>query len=266
LSADPTNIRSMPTWDPDQYLKFGDERARPCTDLLARIDLKSPHRILDLGCGPGNSTAMLAQHWPDAQITGLDSSPTMIQAARQAYPQHEWIVGDIASWTDERPFDLVFSNAALQWVTDHASIFLRLLNQVAAGGALAVQVPANLDAPAQRLMRELAAAPPWSPHFAGKIKQWFVHDVPFYYRVLSPHAAQLDVWVTEYLHVLPSPESILEWYKGTALRPLLDVLASREKQEQFLADYLAGIKEAYPPEFDGRVLFPFRRLFLIAWK
>ena len=171
---------------------------------------------------------------------------------------------DIASWTADAPYDLVFSNAALQWVPDHGALFPRLEKQVAPGGALAVQVPANLHAPAHQLMRELAASKVWSNHFPERVREWFVHGAAFYYDILAPRAKRLDLWTTEYHHVMESPRAIVDWYKGTGLRPFLDLLSPAD-QERFLVEYEALIKSAYPRRADGRVLFPFLRLFIIAY-
>src|SRR5262249_37352599 len=161
----------------------------------------------------------------------------------------------------ERP-DVVFSNAALQWVPDHAALFPRLLEQVASGGALASQVPANLHAPAHRLMRELAASTEWRGEFpAGGVREWHVQEPGFYFDALAPHAALVDLWGTDYIQVMPSAEAIVDWYRGTGLRPFLDALATEADRQQFSADYLAAIREAYPSQQNGQVLFPFRRLF-----
>jgi len=214
----------MPTWNPEQYLKFDDERTRPCRDLVARIALDHPRRIVDLGCGPGNSTAVLAQRWPDAILTGVDRSAEMICAARHKSPHLQWEESDISTWTACEPFDLVFSNAALQWVPDHHLTVPRLFGMVGPGGALAWQVPANLDAPAHHLMRELAASPPWRGHFGETVREWFVHPPHFYYDLLAPWAAHVDLWMTEYFHIVESPAAIVEWYQGTGLRPFLDRL------------------------------------------
>jgi trans-aconitate 2-methyltransferase len=258
----------MPTWNAEQYLRFGDERTRPCRDLAARIATASPDRVIDLGCGPGNSTAVLAERWPNAKLTGLDSSAEMIAAARRADPRLAWRVGDIAEWANEgdQIFDVVFSNAALQWVDDHATVFPMLLSHVAPGGALAIQMPSNKDAPAHRIMRELAAAPPWRDRFPARgVREWHVHDLATYYDILAP-AAAVDIWQTEYLHILADSAAIVEWYKGTGLRPFLDALADDEQRADFLAEYLQRIQQAYPIRGDGRVIFPFRRLFLIAYR
>jgi trans-aconitate 2-methyltransferase len=259
----------MPNWDARQYLRFAEERTRPCRDLAAQIAISSPRQVIDLGCGPGNSTQVLAKRWPGAQLTGLDSSPEMIEAARQAVPSCRWAVGDIPSWTaaNERPFDVVFSNAALQWVADHTTLYPRLLAQVAPGGALAVQVPYNIDSPGHGIARSLAASAGWRSHFpASGVREWHVHDAGFYYDLLAPHSARVELWETEYIHVLPAAEAIVEWYKGTGLRPFLEGLSSPDEREHFVADYLDQIRAAYPPRADGHVLFPFLRLFLIAYR
>jgi trans-aconitate 2-methyltransferase len=257
----------MPSWNADQYLKFAEERAQPARDLAARIVADAPGRIVDLGSGPGNSAEILAARWPMADIEGLDSSSAMIEAARRKQPGRRWTVGDIARWaveTDDR-FDIVFSNAALQWVPDHDWLYPALFRRVAPAGTFAVQVPANLDASAHRIMRELAVSPRWRPIFPpGGVREWDVHDAGFYYDCLAPLAARLHIWTTEYLQVMEGAAAIVDWYRGTGLRPYLDALPADEDRARFLAEYLAQIARAYPPRSDGRVLFPFRRLFLVA--
>ncbi len=251
----------MPGWKPDQYLKFAAERTQPCRDLVARIAIENPRRVIDLGCGPGNSTEVLAARWPGAKLTGLDSSAEMIARARSLHPDWRWQAGDIAAWTDgEECFDVVFSNAAMQWVPDHARIFPRLLAHVAPGGALAVQMPGNFEAEAHRLMRAVAAGFP----AADGVREWFAHGAEFYYDVLTPLAARVELWSTEYVHVMDGPEGIVEWYSGSGMRPFLDALPTDDERERFKAEYLAAIRDAYSPRPDGRVLFPFRRLFMVA--
>jgi trans-aconitate 2-methyltransferase len=256
---------AVPTWDSDLYRRYEAERTRPAVDLAARVALTAPARVIDLGCGPGTSTEVLADRWPHANITGLDSSTTMLTAARAGHPLWEWIEGDIATWTADVPYDLVFSNAALQWVPDHGRAFPRLLDQVAPGGALAVQMPANFDAPAHKAMRDLAESSVWRNRFSASPREWFAHAPDFYYNVLA-HAARLDIWTTEYLHVMDSVEAIVEWYRGTGLRPWLDGLPDDAGRERFLADYTAAIAPMFPPRADGKVLFPFKRLFVIAYR
>jgi trans-aconitate 2-methyltransferase len=264
----------MPTWNADQYLRFADERTQPSRDLAWRIAVPSPHRIVDLGCGPGNSTAVLAERWPDADIEGIDSSPAMIAAARRDYPEwrwpnQRWTVGDVSAWAgnEGQQFDLVFSNATLQWVPDHESLYPALLRRVVAGGALAIQVPFNLEAPAQTIMRTLASSPAWASLLpAGGVRAWHVHDEGFYYDILARQAARLEIWITEYLHIMDGPAAIVAWYQGTGMRPFLDALPTDDDRARFMAEYGERIAEAYTARQDGRVLFPFRRMFIIAYR
>jgi len=255
----------MPSWHSGQYLKFAGERTRPASDLATRIALDAPSRVADLGCGPGNSTAVLRARWPHASISGLDNSETMIATARRDHPNGDWQLGNIATWTAAPPSDIVFSNAALQWVPDHATVMPHLFAQVAPGGALAWQMPANFNATPHRLMRELGASAKWRSRFPQPPRIWLVQPPEFYYDLLAPLAARLDIWHTDYLHVLEGPEAIIEWYRGSGLRPWLDALADDVEREEFIADYQALITEAFPRQSDGKVLFPFRRMFLIAY-
>ncbi|MFI5357862.1 MAG: trans-aconitate 2-methyltransferase [Opitutales bacterium] len=254
----------MATWQSELYLKFAGERTQPAVDLVARISLATPARVIDLGCGPGNSTAVLAARWPQARIVGLDSSEPMLAAARRDFPQGTWVQGDIATWQAPQPFDLVFSNAALQWVPDHETLLPRLLAQLSPGGVLAVQMPANFHDAAHRLMRELAATERWRRHFPTPPREWAVHEPAFYYDLLAPRAARLHLWHTEYLQVMTGPAAIVEWYRGTGLRPWLDALPNDAERAAFVAEYALLIAQAYPPRSDGKVLFPFRRFFMVA--
>ena len=251
----------MSTWCAAQYLKFAEERTRPSRDLASRIDVSRPMSIIDLGCGPGNSTEVLAQRWPDAQVTGLDNSTKMIEAARSAHPEYRWVEADIAGWSangaGER-FDIVFSNAALQWLPDHAFLLPALLQRVGPGGAFAFQMPAH-GSPAHRLMQTLARSR------SLQVADWHCHEPAFYYDVLSLSAARVDLWETEYVHVMDDAEGIVEWYRGTGLRPYLGALPTESERERFLAEFLDGVRKTYPKQIDGKVLFPFRRLFAIAY-
>ncbi len=256
----------MPTWNSDQYLKFAGERTRPAVDLAARVQIENPRRVVDLGCGPGNSTAVLAQRWSQAEVTGLDSSPAMLATAKNDYPQWHWIEGDIAAWKPAQPYDVVFSNASMQWVADHAQVVPHQFAQVAPGGAWAMQIPANLAAPPHRIIRELAQSAAWRDKFSTPAREWRPETPAFYYDTLSPLAARVDIWETEYLHVLPDVDAIVEWYRGTGLRPWLEALANDEARARFLAEYRTALVPEFPPQGDGRVLFPFRRLFVIAYR
>jgi len=253
----------MPEWDSAQYLKFNDERTQPCRDLAARVALASPANIVDLGCGPGNSTEVVAARWPEARITGVDSSSAMIASAREKHPSWRWVTEDIEEWAHGgESYDVVFSNAALQWVSDHARVFPQLLERVAPRGALAVQMPGNWDGPAHRLMREVAGR----FGIAGKVREWFTHEPEFYYDALAAGSTRVDVWTTEYLHVMADAEAIVEWYKGTGMRPFLEALPNEDARDRFAAEYLEAIRSEYRARPDGRVLFPFRRVFVVAYQ
>jgi trans-aconitate 2-methyltransferase len=251
-------------WDPDQYLRFERERTQPCRDLVARLGERTPGRIVDLGCGTGTSTATLRARWPDAHLLGLDSSSEMIAAARRSDPRTEWVEADIAAWAPREPFDLIFSNAALHWLPDHEHLFPRLMQLLAPGGALAVQMPTNAESPAHRSVREVAATPPWPGRWVRPPYVASVGAPAAYYDLLAPHARTVELWQTEYQHVLPDAGAILEWIKGTTLRPYLDALPDAAQRTEFLSEVGRRLAPGYPPRADGQVLFPFRRLFFIA--
>jgi trans-aconitate 2-methyltransferase len=255
----------MSGWDAELYMQFSSERTRPSVDLTARIEISDPERIIDLGCGPGNSTAVLRQRWPKARITGLDSSPEMIAAASGSYPHQKWIIGDIATWKARIPFNVVFSNAALQWVPRHAALFPHLFSQVASGGALAVQMPANFNSPLYLEIVETARDPSWRHLMGPALKAITKETPPFYYELLRPLAVRLDIWQTEYFHVVESHRAIVEWFRGTGLRPYLSALDEAESK-RFEELLMERYRQVYRPQTDGRVLFPFRRLFIVAYR
>ncbi len=256
----------MPTWESEQYLRFARERTRPAADLAARIERVNPATVIDLGCGPGNSTAVLRARWPAARLVGLDSSEAMIETARRDHPGIEWRQGNIAQWQPAERYDIIFSNAALQWVPDHGSVCGSLVNQLTPDGTLAFQVPDNYDAAPHRLMRELGGSRLWRHRFTLQPREWHVESRSFYYDVLAGHVSRVDLWQTEYLHVLDGPEAIVEWYKGTGLRPWLDALPTDDDRNAFLTDYTTEIARAFSRQRDGRVLFPFKRLFVVAYR
>lgn len=251
------------TWEPERYLAFADHRTRPAADLLARIALERPARIADLGCGPGNSTALLCARWPDAELVGIDNAPKMLHAARASGVPARWLEADIADWTPDDAFDLIFSNAALHWVPDHARLLPRLLGHLRAGGVLAIQMPRNFRSPAHRLLREVAATGPWATRLEGRLPAEPVAAADWYYDLLRPHGALLDLWETEYLHVLDGDDAVFHWVRGTAMRPVIGALADDELV-RFEAAYRERLHTAYAKRADGRTLFPFRRLFLVA--
>jgi trans-aconitate 2-methyltransferase len=253
-------------WDPQQYLKFERERTQPSIDLAARIDIANPRRIIDLGCGPGNSTAVLHRRWPEAEITGLDSDEEMLRAARRDYPRHYWLQQDAASWESRGGYDIVFSNAMLQWLPDHAAVINRWFQTVEPGGALAVQLPVNFRSAIHQHIVEVADEPDWRDQLAPAKRLLFAKDPDDYYNILSPLSNRIDLWSTEYIHILPRHEDIIEWMRGTGMRPYLAALTSEDERKRFEAEVLARVKKSYPPQADGRVLFPFRRLFFIAYR
>lgn len=256
----------MAAWDPAQYLRFERERTQPCRDLVARIELTDPKRIVDLGCGPGNSTAVLRARWPRAEVEGVDRSAEMLATARRSDPEVRWAEADASTWSPDRPVDLLFSNAALQWVPDHDHQFPRLLGLVAPGGAFAVQMPANTDEPYQRAAARLGTSPTWSP-FLKNLGLDFETDPPqVYFDRLAPMARRVELWDTRYVHVLGSSDDVVEWIVGTGLRPWLAALPDDAHRERFLTEYRTEIRGAYPAHSDGRVLFPFLRRFLIAYR
>lgn len=253
------------TWSATQYVAFEAERTRPSRDLLAAVPESEVRVAVDLGCGPGNSTEVVAARYPDAIVHGLDSSEDMIEAARKRLPALRFDVADIEAWNDPGPFDLIFANAVLQWVPDHAALFPRLVEKLAPGGHLAVQMPDNLDEPAHRLMRETAAEGPWAAKLADAAKARATReDAAWYYAMLRPHCARVDVWRTTYHHVLAGgAAAVVEWFKGSGLRPFLAPLDAAE-QADYLARYTAAVARAYPTQPDGTVLLPFPRLFIVA--
>ena len=250
------------SWDPDIYMKFANERTRPAMELLARVPLRAPARAIDLGCGPGNSTALLAARWPDADIEGLESSPEMLAKARASGVRATFIEGDVEPWSPARRYDLVFSNATLHWIADHRALLPRLMGYVADGGVLAFQVPRNFDAPSHMLMREVAQNGPWAAKLANA-RQVNVETPEAYFDILAPLSRSLDIWETTYLHVLEGDDPVLAWVSGTGLRPFVQPLDAEERGA-FLSEYGARLRDAYPRRPDGKTLFPFQRLFAVA--
>ena len=252
----------MADWSPSLYARFEDERTRPARDLVAQVPLTEARNIVDMGCGPGNSTELLVERWPGAKTTGLDSSPAMLEEARKRLPRVEFARADAASWVPDTATDLVFANAIYQWVPDHLDVLPRVLEALGEGACLAVQMPDNLAEPTHRLMREVAANGPW----ADKLKDAARLPLPaphVYYDALKPLARHIDIWHSIYNHVLADAAAIVDWVKSTGLRPFIDPLTPDERTA-FLADYTTRIARAYPPTIDGKVLLRFPRLFIVA--
>lgn len=251
----------MPTWDDTQYLKFADARTRPAAELLARVPVEAPAHVVDLGCGPGNSTQLLVQRWPSADIVGVDNSAAMLSRAREALPKLTFVLSDLRSFRPDERVDVLYANAALHWVPDHAQLLPALLSMLSPGGSLAFQMPDNWHEPSHRLMRELVL------HYLPDLSVVHTHppieSAAFYYDKLVARARLVDIWQTRYEQVMPDAAAIVEWVKGTGLRPYLEALTP-EQRADFERDYEQEIAKAYPARADGRRLFSFPRLFVVC--
>jgi len=254
----------MADWNPELYKRFEDERTRPARELLARVELQRPARIVDLGCGPGNSTELLLQRFPEADVLGIDNSPAMIASASERLPGCRFELGDIDTWQPATPPDLIYANAALQWAGDHPHLLPRLFAALAPGGVLAAQMPDNREEPTHRLMRDVAADGPWRETIgdAAAVRTKILPLVD-YYDLLAAEADEVDAWRTVYHHRMSDAAAIVEWVRATGLKPFVDPL-SPERRSAFLAEYESRIAAAYPPRSDGRLLLAFPRLFFVA--
>lgn len=252
----------MADWSPSTYLKFEDERTRPARDLLAQVPLTAPRLVVDMGCGPGNSTELLVERFPEAEVIGLDSSANMLAEARQRLPGVRFEAADAGVWVPEAGTDVVFANAIYQWVPNHLEVFPKIMAGLETGGVLAVQMPDNMAEPSHVLMREVAAEGPWAETLRDAARLP-LPPVNTYYDALKPASQRVEIWHSVYNHVLAGPEAIVEWVKSTGLRPFIDPLSLADR-EAFLARYLEKIAAAYPPTVDGKVLLRFPRLFIVA--
>jgi trans-aconitate 2-methyltransferase len=253
-------------WNPDLYLKYENERTQPSYDLTSRIKIDNPASIIDIGCGPGNSTKVLRERWPQAQISGLDSSPEMIERARSDYPQGDWILADAAGWNSDSKYSIVFSNATLQWLPDHTRLVKNLFDCVQSQGALAVQVPANSGSPLHQAVLSVSKRKQWQDVMAGCDALIRYHDASFYYDCLSALTKRVFIWYTTYYHVMINHQGMIDWYTGTGMKIYLERLANDEQRRLFQAQVLDECRLAYPEHKDHKVLFPFQRLFFIAYK
>ncbi len=256
-------------WNPSQYLKFSDHRARPALELLDRVPLEAPKVVYDLGCGSGAMARLMAERWPDAAVYGLDNSAEMLGRAASEPSRVHWVQADISTWVPEVSPDLIYSNATLQWVDGHHEVFPRLLSYVTPGGCLAVQMPLSWSMPSHRLMRETLAdggpgnTPIGDASLRDPVARKWVDDMEVYYDLLVTRSSHLDIWATEYLQVLTGKDPVLEWVMGTGLRPILNGLNDADR-ETFLTTYRQRLRQTYPTRADGHTLYPFRRLFMVA--
>lgn len=252
------------SWDPSLYLTFDDKRTRPAAELLSRVLTDAPDTVVDLGCGPGNSTTLLAARWPDARIEGVDSSQEMLDKAATSGIRATWSRADIAEWRSATPQDVIFTNAALHWLEDHTTLFPALMDQLRPSGTLAVQMPRNFEAPSHTLLHETVVET-GDPALTSLLRPNPVADADVYHRLLAPHAASLDIWETTYLQVLTGEDAVLAWTSGTALVPFTSALDG-EACDSFVEAYRLKLANAYPPEPDGSTLFSFKRIFIVARK
>lgn len=258
-------MTDAPPWDPEQYIRFEVERDRAALDLLLRLpgDLE-PREIWDLGCGTGQYAALLKRRHPEAVVYGLDSSPDMLARARTLGNAVNWVEGDIAAWTPSTPVDLILANASLHWLPDHPSLLRRLVDALAPDGVLAIQMPMAHETRHHSLMRAVAAQGPWAASFAGVEPIAPLLTPEASYALLAGQCGEVDIWATTYLHALTGPDAVLEWMKGTALRPYLTALEEPPMQAAFLSALGRRLDEAFPMRKDGVTLLPFPRLFLVA--
>ncbi|WP_411885261.1 trans-aconitate 2-methyltransferase [Polaromonas sp. YR568] len=257
----------MSDWNPALYSRYEDERTRPAQELLARVPLAQAGNVFDLGCGPGNSTELLVRRFPGAVVTGTDNSEAMLASARKRLPASRFELSDIANWQpasgDAAP-QLIYANAALQWVPDHAKLIPRLFAALAPGGVLAIQMPDNRDEPTHRLMRELASEAPWTDAIGDYSKlRTELFSIDRYYDLLAAEAAHVDVWRTAYQHPMASAAAIVEWVRATGLKPFVDRLPP-DLQASYLAGYERRVAQAYPVRSDGKLLLAFPRMFIVA--
>lgn len=253
------------SWDPKIYLAFGGERTRAAAELVQRVICESPRSVADLGCGPGNSTALLAARWPDAEIDGIDNSSAMLREARESGVRARWIDADVAEWAPDAPCDVIYANAALHWVPGHAVLLPGLVSNLSRGGILAFQMPRNFREPSHAIMHELAGEPRWADKLKRVGDWWNVLEPERYHEILEPLCETIDIWETRYLQRLEGEDAVYRWVLGTGLRPYADALDGTER-EDFLKEYRARVARAYPPRSSGVTLFPFQRLFCVAKK
>jgi len=254
-------------WNPEKYLKFENERNLPSIDLVKRIRSEhDPENILDIGCGPGNSSMVLLQRWPSSRLTGLDNSQSMIDKALRDYPEHEWVLADAHDYKTDKKFDLAFSNAAFQWIPGHAALIKKFSSLLNEDGILAVQLPQFYNMPAGRSLERLSLSGKWKALAGGCSGLFTMHDPGFYYDILSGYFRSIDMWKTDYIHIFDSHMSVFEMIQSTGMRPYLEKLGSDSERKSFEDSVIKELKKDYPMRKDGRVLFPFKRLFFIGYK
>jgi trans-aconitate 2-methyltransferase len=254
----------MNDWNPEHYLKFNKERIQPSIDLVSRINLKEPKRIIDIGCGPGNSTQILKQKWANSEIVGIDNSPAMIEKAKSDYPDQNWILLDAGN--DEIPgkFDLVYSNATIQWIPEHYKLLKKFKELLNDNGVLAIQVPLFLDMPIRQAISQVSRMEAWKNKTNNVDSVFTIHSYQTYYDYLSELFSGTEMWKCSYMHIMESHQAILDMIKSTGLKPYLEKLENEEEKQHFVTQVLEITKEKYPLQKNGKVIFPFERLFFTA--
>ena len=253
-------------WNPDHYLKFRNERTQPSIDLVNRIRIDfTPENVIDLGCGPGNSSQVLVGRWPGSRLVGIDNSETMIAKARADFPAQEWILADASSFHSDKKFDLVFSNAAIQWIPGHKSLLRNFSSLLTDRGIMAIQIPLFWDMPVGKAIRTVSAESYWQKITEGVEDLFEIHDPSYYYDVMSQLFPSVDMWKTSYMHVLDSHQSILDMIRSTGLRPYYEKIGNEKEIAEFEQEVFIDMQVDYPLQQNGKVLFPFERLFFIGY-
>lgn len=253
-------------WNPELYLKFEEERTQPAIDLASRIKVENPKKIIDVGCGPGNSTNVLARRWSESQIIGIDNSKSMIESARINYPDIKWRIEDATQMESIEKYDIIFSNATIQWIQNQEKLISNLVDILNYGGALAVQIPMYYNMPVSKAIKDVSLTKKWKKLTEGASDVFTFHSSDYYYDILSKHVKFVTMWKTSYFHIMPSHQKIVEMLKSTGMKTFLDKLNSQKEKDEFEKDALQEIKRTYPGQKDGKVLFPFERLFFIGYK
>ena len=256
----------MNDWNPNQYLQFRTQRTQPSIDLVAKIDFAEPKTILDIGCGPGNSTQVLVHRWPKARIIGLDNSASMIAKAKTEYPAQEWILADAATYESDLKFDIVFSNATIHWIPNHPALISRIQGLLLDGGIVAVQLPLFWAMPLGQIIDQISRDSRWQSQTEQVSELFTIHDYSFYYDELSALFRKVDLWETTYMDILDSHQSIVEMIRSTGMKPYLERLGTDVARDEFEQEVLKEIMQVYPLQQNGKVILPFKRLFFIGAK
>jgi trans-aconitate 2-methyltransferase len=259
-------MKTKKDWNPELYLKFNEERTQPAIDLATRINVQSPKKIIDVGCGPGNSTYVLSKRWPESKIVGIDNSASMIESAKKNYPDIEWRITDATKIKRNEKYDIIFSNATIQWIPNQEKLIFDLVNMLEENGALAIQVPQYNTMPVSGAIERVSLKQKWKDQSSGANDVFTFHSSDFYYDIMSINVKSMVMWETSYIHIMPSHQNIVEMLKSTGIRPFLDRLDTKKEKIEFEKDVLKEIIKTYPAQKDGKVLFPFKRLFFIGYK